>query len=108
MALLLMMVLLAWQAHTLYQWGRSATGYSANHEQKVILYATSWCGYCEKTRQFLKNKNISYFEYDVEKSLEGKRQMDDLGGEAVPLLLIDGRLVKGYRPAEILERIKQL
>lgn len=34
--------------------------------------------------------------------------MDELGGEAVPLLLIDGQLVKGYRPAEILESIKEL
>ncbi len=80
--------------------------FAAKHDGKVILYATSWCGYCEKTRKFLKKHQVEYFEYDIEKSEEGKRQQNALGGKAVPLLLINGQVIKGYRPDEILNLLK--
>jgi len=77
--------------------------FAAKHDGKVILYATSWCGYCEKTRKFLKKNQVEYFEYDIEK---GKRQQNVLGGKAVPLLLINGQVIKGYRPDEILKSLR--
>ena len=54
--------------------------YSLAHDSKVILYATSWCGYCKKTRELLNDNNIAYFEYDIEKSQEGMEQHKKLGG----------------------------
>ncbi|MEH6344340.1 MAG: glutaredoxin family protein [Bermanella sp.] len=80
--------------------------FAAAHNGKVILYATSWCGYCEKARKFLKKHQVAYFEYDIEESVEGKRQQNVLGGEAVPLLLINGQVIKGYNPKEILNSLK--
>jgi len=77
--------------------------YSAAHDGKVILYATSWCGYCEKTRELLTENNIEYHEYDVEKSAEGREQYDRLGGKGVPVLLINGEVLKGYDPSRILK-----
>jgi glutaredoxin len=80
--------------------------YSAAHSEKVILYATAWCGYCDKTRELLKANNINYFEYDIEKSEEGYRQHQRLGGGGIPVLLIDGQVVRGYTPSTILELAK--
>lgn len=77
--------------------------YSAAHDGKVILYATSWCGYCEKARELLTENNIEYFEYDVEKSKEGREQFKRLGGKGVPVLLINGEVLKGFDPSRILE-----
>jgi mycoredoxin len=79
--------------------------YAALHDGKVILYATSWCGYCKKARQFLDQKKIPYFEYDIEKSEEGKRQYRALGGSGVPVLLVNGSVIKGYSPSEILANL---
>jgi glutaredoxin len=79
--------------------------YAALHDGKVILYATSWCGYCKKARQFLDQKKIPYFEYDIEKSEEGKRQHRALGGSGVPVLLVNGSVIKGYSPSEILANL---
>jgi len=76
--------------------------YSADHEEDVILYATSWCGYCKQARKLFKDNNISYFEYDVEKSSEGREQFKRLGGRGVPLILIKGSILKGYDPDEVL------
>ncbi len=80
--------------------------YSAAHDGKVILYATSWCGYCEKARELLTKNDIEYFEYDVEKSSEGREQFKRLGGKGVPVLLIKGEVLKGYDPSRILKLAK--
>jgi len=80
--------------------------YAAAHNGKVILYATSWCGFCKKTRELLRENNIDYFEYDIEKSEEGNKQYRKLGGGGVPVLLISGKVIKGYDPAKILALAK--
>ncbi|QMU60896.1 MAG: glutaredoxin family protein [Gammaproteobacteria bacterium] len=77
--------------------------YAAAHDGKVILYATSWCGYCEKTRELLNENNIEYHEYDVESSQEGREQYDRLGVKGVPVLLINGEIVAGYDPSKIIK-----
>ena len=77
--------------------------YGSMHEEAVILYATQWCGYCKKARSLLSENNIPYYEYDIEKSLEGKEQHKNLGGKGIPVLLIDGEVIKGYSPSKILK-----
>lgn len=63
----------------------------------VILYSTSWCGYCNKARAFLIENDVPYTEYDIEKSKKGREQYDAIAkGYGVPVLDIKGRVVKGY------------
>jgi len=75
--------------------------------QPVVLYATEWCGFCKKTRDLLAQHNIDYLEYDIEKSEEGRAQYDDLGGRGVPVLLINGEVVRGFNASRILELARQ-
>ncbi|MBT8329058.1 MAG: glutaredoxin family protein [Desulfofustis sp.] len=82
--------------------------YAAAHEVPVIMYGTSWCGYCAKTRVLLEQHDITYFEYDVETSDEGYEQYIDLGGRGVPVLQIGGKVVKGYNPSRILELVNDI
>ncbi|MDH5444374.1 MAG: glutaredoxin family protein [Gammaproteobacteria bacterium] len=77
--------------------------YGEQQNEEVILYATSWCGYCAKTRAFMEDKGISYYEYNIEESTEGHRQFKSLGGNGVPLLLVNGNVIKGYNPKLILK-----
>jgi len=82
--------------------------YAAAHDGKVILYATSWCKYCAAARTLLEHNNIPYHEYDLDKSKDGRVQVKRLGGgRIIPVLLINGKVVKGYKPKEILELIKK-
>lgn len=69
---------------------------------EVILYATSWCGYCAKTREFLGERGIAYTELDIEKSPEARRAYDALGGRGVPVLKVNGTVIHGYNPQGIL------
>lgn len=70
---------------------------------RVTLYATSWCGYCRKTRELLAELGVAYVEKDVEKSAEGRKeyQAKGKGYGGVPLLDIGGTIVRGYEPEEI-------
>lgn len=81
--------------------------YAALQKGDVVLYATAWCGYCKKARELLAENNIPYFEYDIEKSDEGRDQYESLGGGGVPLLLIKGQLVKGFNSDRILSLARQ-
>ena len=80
---------------------------SAQH-QEVILYATSWCGYCKKTRALLAENNIEYTEYDIEESDEGRKQHEQLGGNGVPVLDIKGTVIHGFDEDAITNTLKTL
>lgn len=84
----------------------TAPDLTSMHEENVVLYATSWCPYCEKTRAFFRENNIRYFEYDIERSNEGRRQFDILKGNAIPLVVADGKIVRGFNTPAILKALK--
>lgn len=80
--------------------------FSAQHAEGVVLYATDWCGYCKKTREFFKQNNIAYVEYDIEKSAEGRAQYDQLHGSGIPLVMIRGQVLRGYDPDALKEALR--
>ena len=75
-------------------------------QANVVLYATDWCGYCKQTRRFLDSKGIPYTEYDIEKSAEGRKAYEALGGRGIPLIDVNGTLIRGFSPEEILAALK--
>lgn len=77
----------------------------SGYNNKVVLYATTWCGYCKKTRDLLKKNGINYVEYDIEKSSIGKEDYKRLNGSGIPLMVIDGNVIRGYNPQQILKYI---
>lgn len=80
----------------------SSTLDEINNENPVMLYSTQWCGYCEKTRSFLKKNNIDYKEYDIEASEQGFRQYDALNGNGVPLMVVNKTIIRGYNPQAVM------
>ncbi len=70
-------------------------------DNDIVLYGAVWCGYCEQTRQLLASHNVNYCEYDIERSAEGYRQYQSLGGGGVPLMLFNDEVIRGYNKPEI-------
>ena len=82
---------------------------SAKHE-KVILYATSWCGYCKATRKLLSENNVKFVEIDVEKSTDtaALKKYDDLNISGVPVLDIQGNIIDGFDENQIVQTLQSL
>ncbi len=77
---------------------------------KVILYQTSWCGYCRKARKLLTKLDVDFATRDIERNRkaanEFRRKNGGRGG--VPLIDIDGELVRGYDEKRIRKLVAEL
>jgi len=79
---------------------RSVAAASSNHE--VVIYTTSWCGWCKKTRAWLDTKGIDYENRDVEANAAWAQEIRDLTGSGgVPVIVIDGKVIKGFDQAQM-------
>ncbi|MEB0138300.1 MULTISPECIES: glutaredoxin domain-containing protein [unclassified Undibacterium] len=72
---------------------------SANGQPLVVLYGTTWCGYCAAARDFFKANGIAYTELDVENSTAGYEGHKKAGGGGVPIIQIGETIIKGYDEA---------
>ncbi|WP_017904187.1 glutaredoxin family protein [Pseudomonas asplenii] len=107
--LLILLVVVAYQ-----NWGKiervfqpdPAVSEQARSQARVVLYATDWCGYCKATRRFLDQKGIAFKEFDIEKDAEARKAYQALGGGGIPILDVNGTLIRGYRPDDILAALK--
>jgi len=70
--------------------------FDSNLEPRVIMYATAWCGYCKKARQYFVANGIDFVEYDIEKDRAAKRDFDTLLGSGTPLLYQGYTRVSGF------------
>lgn len=73
---------------------------------RVVLYATDWCGYCKATRRFLDQKGIAYREFDIEKDAQARSAYEALGGRGIPILDVNGSLIRTYDPEAIMAALK--
>ena len=107
--LLIMLVVVVYQ-----NWGKienlvhpsSTLSEHAQANAQVTLYATDWCGYCKQTRRFLDSQGIRYTEFDIEKDAAGRRAYEALGGRGIPLIDVNGTLIRGFSEEQILAALK--
>lgn len=78
--------------------GPSRVELAGDEREPIILYTTSWCGYCRKTRALLDELGEPYIDKDIEDSPEARReyQAKGRGYTGVPLIDVDGRILRGY------------
>lgn len=70
---------------------------ASNSSHEVVIYTTSWCGWCKKTRDWLDTNGVDYENRDVEANDAWAREMHDLTGSGgVPVIVIDGEVIKGF------------
>ena len=64
--------------------------------KSVVMYSTSWCGYCKKAARHFRQKKIPFTEYDIEKSARAEAEYKKLKGRGVPVILIDDQRMNGF------------
>lgn len=65
-------------------------------ENRVIIYSTQYCGYCQRAKQLLNRKKIPYTEIDVTNDTALREKMEAQSGRrTVPQIFIDGKHIGG-------------
>jgi len=74
----------------------------------VVIYTTSWCGWCRKTREYLDAQGVSYVNKDIEADPDAGDEMRDLtGGDGgIPVVVIDGEVIQGYNERKMASLLK--
>lgn len=82
--------------------------YYAGAPAKVVMYGTQSCPFCAKTREYFNERKVAFVERDIEHDATAARQFKELGGSAVPRVLIGNRLITGYIPSGFDDALAQL
>lgn len=64
--------------------------------EKIVLYTTSWCGYCKRARGYLNAANIAYEEVDIERSRVGRMEFEQFGDGGIPLIVRGEHSMRGF------------
>ncbi len=76
---------------------------------KIQIYTSSTCPYCERAKLLLDNKGVEYQEVVLDDQPEKKLEvMKELNWQTVPMILIDGKLIGGYDELVSLEKNGEL
>lgn len=70
--------------------------------KNVTIYSTPTCHFCHMAKEFFKENNVQYTEYDVLSNLEKRQEMVEKSGQmGVPVIIIDGKIIVGFDQMEI-------
>lgn len=72
--------------------------------KKVEIYTSDTCIQCKKAKEYLKNNNIEFIEYNISSNEEFKRELIKKGYLSVPIIVVDNQDILGFD----VSRIKQL
>jgi|GEM_PF-166889 len=68
----------------------------------VVVYTTSWCGWCRKTLAWLDARGVEYENRDIERRAAWRDELiEKTGSTSIPVVEIDGELVRGFDPARM-------
>lgn len=70
-------------------------------QPKVVMYGTSWCGYCAKARKEFANNNIEFTEWDVEKNERANARFKQLDGTGYPLIFVGFERMHEYNKSKV-------
>jgi glutaredoxin 3 len=63
---------------------------------QVLMYASSWCGYCSRARRLLTQKAVEFTEIDVDTKPGARAEMVKRSGRhTVPQIFIGDRHIGG-------------
>ncbi|MFA7315762.1 MAG: glutaredoxin family protein [Candidatus Paceibacterota bacterium] len=70
----------------------------------VIIYSTPSCHFCHMAKEFFKEKNIAYEDFNVAEDHEKRQEMIQKSGQmGVPVIQIGNNLIVGFNKPKIVE-----
>ena len=63
----------------------------------IKIYTTSTCIYCQKAKEYFKEKNLEFIEINVENDEKSMQEALEKAGEpGVPVIDINGEIIHGW------------
>lgn len=77
---------------------------------EITIYATAWCGYCERAKALLRSKGVEeWTEIDVEDLAGSWTELTErTGGTSVPQIYVGNHHIGGYDDLAALNRAGEL
>ena len=70
--------------------------------KNVTIYSTPSCHFCHMAKDYFKEINIAYTEYDVASDMEKRREMVEKSGQmGVPVIIIGEEITVGFNQPKI-------
>jgi glutaredoxin 3 len=71
-------------------------------ENKIQIYTTPSCHYCDLAKDYFKSKGLSYEEYNVVTDVEKRNEMiKKTGMTSVPVIVINDKTIMGFNKNQI-------
>lgn len=72
--------------------------------KKVTIYSTPSCVYCNIAKNYFKENNVAYEDYNVAADLGKRKEMVDLSGQmGVPVIVIGDEHIVGFNKPQVAE-----
>lgn len=84
--------------------GRAATGTGnaiSRDQPEVTLYYADWCGYCTKAKRHLDRAGVDYTLRDVDNPHIKRELIEKTGQKGIPVIEVNGRIMKGYSASSL-------
>ena len=73
-----------------------------NTTPNVTIYSTPSCHFCHMAKDYFKENNIAYTEYNVASDLDKRKEMVEKSGQmGVPVIIIGDQLTVGFNQPKI-------
>lgn len=76
--------------------------------KQIVIYTTTWCGYCKALRSALVANKVPFTEHDVELSFEGQLGFWTLRARGVPVSVVGPQVIHGYQMEKIQTALEKL
>jgi glutaredoxin len=74
---------------------------------EVVMYTTTGCPYCAQARQWMSQYGFAFTECDAEASRQCARELEALGGNGVPYLVVRGHhMTDGFDSDEFVAALR--
>ena len=74
----------------------------------ISIYTTPSCGYCVKAKNYLREKNVPFSEYNVAADMHKADEMMRKSGQmGVPVLDVHGKIIVGFNQQELEKALKR-
>lgn len=71
---------------------------------KVTVYSTPTCHFCHLAKDYFKENNIAFVDYDVSVDMEKRQEMINISKQlGVPVILVDNNAFVGFNKPKIAE-----